>query len=134
MQGFIRNRVYILDISLIANDINVCLNTINENLIFMEKMDFRTRHIILKSILINTLCAHISETNTVPTYPLISENIYNDMLMSNEVRISLEILKNNFYNIYKSNIFKFNSNVEVNVDVMLQGTSLYVYTYENDME
>ena len=133
MHGFIRNRVYILDINILLKELDNCIDIINKNIMFMDNIDFRTRYMLTKSILINVICSHIVETNDVMCLPLIQPEIYNELMLCNEVKIQLDILKNIFYSLYKVKLFNF-YNVEVNVDLVLQGTSLYIYTYENDLE
>ena len=133
MHGFIRNRVYILDINILLKEVDNCIDIINKNIMFMENIDFRTRYMLTKTILINVISTHIMETNDVLCIPLIQSDIYNELMLCNEVKIQLDILKNMFYSLYKVKLFNF-YNVEDNVDLTLQGTSLYVYTYENDLE
>ena len=133
MHGFIRNRVYILDINILLRELDNCIDIINKNIMFMESIDFRTRYMLTKTILISVICSHISETNDISCIPLIQADLYNELMLCNEVKIQLDILKNMFYSLYKVKLFNF-YNVEVNIDLVLQGTSLYIYSYENDLE
>lgn len=133
MHGFIRNRVFILDISVLLKELDNCIEIIMKNLMFATTLDFKTKHMLSKYVLTNIICSHIVETNDVVCYPLLPSEIYNDLLTCNEVKIQFDLLKIMFHSIYKIKLFNF-YNVEVNVDLILQGSSLYVYTYENDLE
>lgn len=133
MHGFIRNRVYILDINILLRELDNCIDIINKNIMFMDNIDFRTRYMLTKTILVSVICSHVAETNDVNCVPLIQADIYNELMLCNEVKIQLDILKNMFYSLYKVKLFNF-YNVEVNIDLVLQGTSLYIYSYENDLE
>ena len=105
MHGFIRNRVYILDINILLRELDNCIDIINKNIMFMDNIDFRTRYMLTKTILVSVICSHVAETNDVSCIPLIQADIYNELMLCNEVKIQLDILKNMFYSLYKVKLY-----------------------------
>lgn len=129
----IKNRMYILDATLLLGKVDNFIEEVNKSSSIFSDLDFRGKHLLIKELMTILICKLISDTNDQPIYPLVPSLSINEILNDRIITSLITDLHLSVFHLY-GNMFRFSGNVEINIDVVLSGCNITIFTYENELE
>lgn len=126
-----KNKIFILDGTMIKEKIEFFSNDLFKHVLYTD-MDFRTEHLVIKDIISTMIVKLISETNSIPVSSVIPSYMSSEALYNRNTGSHMNDLHMLAYGLYK-NMFRFEGNIEVLIDVNLSGNNITVFTYENEL-